>query len=165
MNDGAGTATLTVSGGMHTISAPLVLESNVVLLPAGGSQLTISGGIGGPGQSLSVSDLGTVVLNGANGYTGGTTITSGTLILAGSSAIAAGTSLTVGANGTGVFQPSVLASSALASPIPAPTIVSSDKNVSAASWPRFEVAVGPESGERTDTLHQAFDAVFAEFGG
>jgi autotransporter-associated beta strand protein len=163
MNNGVGTATMTVSAGSHAISAPVVLDGSLALLPAGGSQLTISGGISGPGQSLTVGDPGSVILNGANSYTGGTTITSGTLVLANSSAIAAGTSMTVGANGAGLFQPSA-ASIAVAAAITAPVVESSDKNVSAASWPRFEVRVGPDSGKKTDTQLQAVDAVFANFG-
>ena len=62
--NGASPATLTVSAGSDTISAPVALDSNVIVLPAAGSQLTISGGISGAGQSLSVSDQGTVVLSG-----------------------------------------------------------------------------------------------------
>ncbi len=47
LNNGNSPALLTVSAGTHTIGAPTVLDSNVTLLPAAGSQLTISGGLSG----------------------------------------------------------------------------------------------------------------------
>ncbi|MGA2254435.1 MAG: autotransporter-associated beta strand repeat-containing protein, partial [Thermoguttaceae bacterium] len=106
-DNGSNSATITVVTGNDAISAPVVLASNLIVSPAVGSQLTISGEIGGAGQSLSVDDRGTVVLSGLNSYTGGTTVSAGTLVLANSSAIAANTSLTVGAGGILIFDPSV----------------------------------------------------------
>ena len=115
--NGGNSASITVSSGSHTISAPVALLSNVSVLPAAGSQLTISGGISGAGQSLTVDGGGTVVLSGANSYTGRTMVSAGTLILSNSSAIAAGASLTVGAgagilfgafNRSRVYRPPVL---------------------------------------------------------
>ena len=47
--NGASPATLTIAAGSPTISAPLTLESNVTVIPAAGSQLTIPGGVGGAG--------------------------------------------------------------------------------------------------------------------
>jgi fibronectin-binding autotransporter adhesin len=95
--NGASPATLTVAAGSHTISAPLTLGSNVTVVPAAGSRLTVSGGVSGAGKSLTVNGNGTVVLSGATSFTGGTTVSEGTLILANPSAITANTSLTVGA--------------------------------------------------------------------
>ena len=112
LNNGESDATLTVAGGSDTISAPLVLGSNVTVLPAASSKLIISGGVSGAGKSLTVDGPGTVVLRGANSYTGGTTVSVGTLFLADSSAIAANTSLTVGAGGTVVFDSSAAGSTA-----------------------------------------------------
>ena len=102
--NGSSPATLTVSAGSHTISAPLALGSNVTVVPAAGSQLTLSGGVSGAGESLTVNGQGTVVLGGTNGFSGGTTVSAGTLVLTTSSAIASGTSLTVGAGGTLIFN-------------------------------------------------------------
>ena len=104
LHSASGPATLTVVAGSDTISAPVALDSNVALLPAAGSQLTISGAISGPG-ALSVDDRGTVVLTGTNTYTGGTTVVVGTLIVPNPSSIAANTSLTIGAGGTFIFDP------------------------------------------------------------
>ena len=64
------------NAGTSTITSPLALTSNVTVLAAAGSQLTISGGISGTGQ-LGVNGPGTVVLSGAeqvhrrNGSRGG----------------------------------------------------------------------------------------------
>jgi len=100
-------AVISVVAGKNTISVPVLLTSNLVVSPAAASQLTISGGISGTGQSLSVDGPGMVVVSGANSYSGGTIVSAGTLIATSSSAIAANTSLTVGAAGVFIFDPSV----------------------------------------------------------
>ena len=110
LNDASSNATITVSAGSQTIAAPLALDSSVLVAPASGSRLAISGPISGTGSSLTLGGLGTLVLSGANSYNGGTTVSAGTLILSNSSAIAAYTNLTVGAGGTLIFDPSVTAS-------------------------------------------------------
>ena len=124
---GAGPAMLAAVAGSHTISAPVALQSNLLVSPAAGSQVTISGDISGAGESLTVDDQGTVVLEGANSYSGGTAVSAGTLVVAASSAISAGTSLTVGAGATLIFDPSfgatpsaVMASAALVAAASAP---------------------------------------------
>jgi hypothetical protein len=48
--DRGNNATVTISSGKHAISAPVALDSSVVILPAAGSQLNISGGISGADQ-------------------------------------------------------------------------------------------------------------------
>jgi autotransporter-associated beta strand protein len=90
--------------GTNTITSPLALTGNVTVLAAAGSQLTISGGISGTGP-LTVSGPGTVVLSGADNYTGGTQVTAGALVVDNASAIAAGTNLTVGAGAAAFFGP------------------------------------------------------------
>ena len=97
------------NAGSDTITGPLALGSNVTVLPAAGSQLTISGGITGTG-GLTVNAPGKVILSGADSYTGGTTVSAGTLIVANASAVPDGSSLTVGLGGTFVFDPSQTAS-------------------------------------------------------
>ena len=104
--NGGNSASITVSSGSQTISAPLALGSNLAVLPAAGSRLTVTGGISGAGQSLNVNGGGTVVLSGANSYSGGTIVSAGKLIMSNSSAIAEGTSLTIGAGAAGLFNAS-----------------------------------------------------------
>ena len=72
------------------------LDSDVTVFPAADSQLTISGGISGAGQSLTVCGPGTVILTGTDGYSRGTTVSAGRLIATNSSAMPANTSLTIG---------------------------------------------------------------------
>ena len=103
----------TFEPGSDTITNSLVFDSNVTLLPAAESTLTISGGISGKG-GLTINAAGTVVLSGDNGYTGGTTVSAGTLVLSNSSAIAFNTSLTVGAGGVFIFDPLAMAAPATA---------------------------------------------------
>ena len=75
----SGVALVTVSAGSQTIAAPLTLASSAAFAPASGTQLTISGAIGGPG-GLSLADSGTLILSNTNNtYTGGTTVSAGTL--------------------------------------------------------------------------------------
>jgi autotransporter-associated beta strand protein len=86
LNGGAGLATITDSAGSDTISAPILLDTNAsVSVASAADTLTISGGIGqgSSGMSLTVNGAGTVVLSGANNYSGGTTLSSGTLDVTG----------------------------------------------------------------------------------
>ncbi len=99
LNNGGSGASITVSGGNQAISAPVGLVSSVVVSPASGSSLAISGSISGAGSSLTVDGGGTVTISGANSYTGGTIVTSGTLVAANAGAIPSGASLFVGAGG------------------------------------------------------------------
>ena len=108
---------ITVLGGTHMISAPLILAGSGDIAPASGTQLTISGDISetGGSQSLTLSDAGTLILSGSNSYSGGTVVTAGTLIVNNSAALPDGTSLTVGAGGTFIYDPSVAGAPAAAS--------------------------------------------------
>jgi autotransporter-associated beta strand protein len=147
LDGGASPATVTVMSGSHTISAPVALDSDVALLPAAGSQLTLSGGIAGAGQSLLVDAPGTIVLEGANSYTGGTIVSAGTLIVDDSTALASGTSLTVGADAATLFGPPVgqadvpAAAPAMAKPAPASSAAPAAKSAAmpglAAAPPRI----------------------------
>ena len=81
MSSSTGTAAINVDLGEHFISAPVVLASNTAINAAGGTMLTLSGGISGNG-GLAVSGGGTVKLSSANTYAGGTSLSSG-MIMAG----------------------------------------------------------------------------------
>lgn len=75
-NNGNGAA-LNVTTGTHTISAPVVLaEDTALALDA--TQLTISGALSGPGR-LVKTGTGTLVLSGANTFTGGISFVDGIL--------------------------------------------------------------------------------------
>ncbi|MGD0461560.1 MAG: autotransporter-associated beta strand repeat-containing protein [Tepidisphaeraceae bacterium] len=105
LDDGAGTATVTDVAGAHTISAPVVLNSNTnVSIINHGDTMTISGNISGAG-SLTINDpggggafaLAEVILSGNNSYSGGTIVNSGNLQLGSSTALPTGTALTLSA--------------------------------------------------------------------
>ena len=73
------TATINVSAGLHTISAPVVLNQSVginITTIASGTGLTIGGPISdgpGGGSGIMLSGGGTLTISGANTYSGGTT--------------------------------------------------------------------------------------------
>ena len=71
-------AQVIVTSGMHAISAPVSLASNLIISLSSGSTLAISGNIAGTGQSLTLAYGGSLVLSGTNTYSGGTTISGGT---------------------------------------------------------------------------------------
>ena len=85
----AGSATISDSGGNHTIAVPITLASNLSVTASTGSALAIAGGIsdGGSGLSLSFSGGGELILSGTDAYSGGTNITGGTLDIAAASAL------------------------------------------------------------------------------
>jgi autotransporter-associated beta strand protein len=162
--DGGNSASITVSSGSHTISAPVELDSSLAVLPAAGSRLTISGGITGAG-ALTVDDAGTVVLSGTNGYTGGTLVNVGSLIIANASALPDGTSLAVGAGRSFVFGPGQSATSASAAGLIAsvPGIAAASKRstpIVAAYGPATPATSGSPSETPAAKSNVASDAVF-----
>ena len=126
--NGASPATIGVATGSDTISAPLALESNVTILPAAGSQLTLSGGVSGAG-GLTLDEPGTVLLTGTNTYAGNTKILAGTLMVPNPSAIPVDTNLTINPGGTFIFDPTLQAAPATAV-APATQAISSSASVS-----------------------------------
>ncbi len=96
LNNGLGTATIGVTAGSHSVSAPIILVNPSNFSADTGTTLAISGSISG--SVLSKTGLGTVTLAGTNSYTV-TTITSGVLqIGAGGTAGTLGTgAATIGA--------------------------------------------------------------------
>jgi autotransporter-associated beta strand protein len=97
MDNGASTANITDYSGAHTISAPVVLNSNTtVTVVTYGDSVTISGNVSGTG-GLTVDNPGdgVVLLSGTNTYGGGTTVLAGNLQLGSSTALPTGTALTL----------------------------------------------------------------------
>jgi fibronectin-binding autotransporter adhesin len=90
----------TTSGTLATISD--LASARTITLEAGGGSIdvkaattaTLSGTIGGAG-GLTKTDAGTLILTGADNYTGGTTVTAGTLRLGAGASLAAAGALTV----------------------------------------------------------------------
>lgn len=78
LNSGVSQASIIVTSGSHTISAPVALASNTVASTDSGTGLTVSGQISGTG-SLTKSGTGSLDLDSANTYSGGTTITGGSV--------------------------------------------------------------------------------------
>ena len=112
-NSGSGAA-ITLTGGQHAITAPLVLADNLVVQSGSGSPWTLvlggSNGISETGGSRSLTmngPGGTLILSGVNTYSGGTTVAAGTLVVTSNTALANDSSLTVDAGGTFVFDPSL----------------------------------------------------------
>jgi autotransporter-associated beta strand protein len=96
----AATAAVTDNGGSHAISAPVVLNSNLLATVVNSADhLTISGNISGVG-SLTAAGSGTITLSGVNTYAGSTKITGGTLVLDAAAALPSASSLTIKSGAT-----------------------------------------------------------------
>ena len=98
----AGSGITTTGTGSDTISAPIALAASQTWSVDTGGKLTVSGTVSGSSTTLTKAGAGTLVLSGANTYTGGTTVTTGTLQLAGSSVTTSG-AITSGPVGTGLL--------------------------------------------------------------
>jgi hypothetical protein len=100
LNNNGSTANITDSGGTHSITAPMILDSSVLITVANaGDALNISGNISGPG-GLSTAGGGTVKLSGSDSYLGPTAANSGMLLIAASGALPNNTSLSIGTSTT-----------------------------------------------------------------
>ncbi len=99
---GTGNTTLTLSVADVTANASADLTINNVLQNIGA----------GP-DGLAKTGAGTVVLNGANTYTGGTNVSAGTLIATTTSGLGVNSGLTVGSVGTAAYRPTAAGALAL----------------------------------------------------
>ena len=105
LNNGTSDATVTVTSGTHTISAPVSLASNLAVSVTGGSDsLSVSGGISesGGSRALTKTGAGTLTLSGTNSYSGLTTIDAGTLAISSADNLSgtSGIRFEVGGSGT-----------------------------------------------------------------
>jgi autotransporter-associated beta strand protein len=86
LKSGSGTATINASGGAgHTIGAPLTLANDLQVTVDDTAILAISGPIGqqdATGRALTKTGSGTLILTGANTYSGATTVGGGMLVVA-----------------------------------------------------------------------------------
>ena len=78
MDNGTSNAVITVTSGSHVIAENVTLASNTSVAPASGTTLTVTGALSGA-SALQLTDAGTLVLSGANSYTGATIIGAGLL--------------------------------------------------------------------------------------
>ena len=101
LDNGGFPAALTISGSGHTIDKPvtIALNSDAWITTSGSSDsLAISGDIddGTVSHAIVKDGLGTLILSGSDGYTGGTSVMAGTLIVESSAALLEGSSLIIG---------------------------------------------------------------------
>jgi autotransporter-associated beta strand protein len=95
----ANPAQITVASGSHFIEANVTLTGSLSIAPTAGSTLEIDGNMSESSSGagiLALTDAGTLILGGSNGFTGGTVVTNGTLVLTNNEALAGGSSLTIG---------------------------------------------------------------------
>ena len=78
LDNGIAAGAIGVTAGSHAINAPILLNGPANIVPDAGTTLTLGGQISGA-KALSFSGAGTTIIEGANSYTGATTISAGTL--------------------------------------------------------------------------------------
>jgi autotransporter-associated beta strand protein len=128
-----GTGSLIFDGGALRYTAGNLATSRRATMNAGGgtidvstaaTTLTLTGVLNGPG-SFTKAGLGTLELDGANTYEGGTVVSAGKLVIGNVNALLPGHSLTIGAGGTvvlrsGLSMAGAAGGAAAASPVPEP---------------------------------------------
>ncbi len=142
----------------QAINLPLTLIGSQTIDTALGN-VTIAGNIGqsGGGWGITKTGPGTLLLSGANSYSGETTVNQGTLVATNTSALPAGTSLIVGAGAVFVFDPSQAASaSAVVSPL------SPGEGVRAVSDPAVASPLPPGEGQGVRAISAAIVANVAD---
>ena len=105
--NGGNGITVSTGAGNNTVSSKVALgNSQTWTVTDSGTTLTASNEISGSGSSLTKAGAGTLILSGANTYTGGTTVSAGTLLVnnltgsgTGTGALSIGASATLGGSG------------------------------------------------------------------
>ncbi len=144
------TVTVSVSGGQHTIAAPVALASNLAVSATTGSSLTISGPISetSAGKSVTLTGSGTLILSGSNTYTGGTMVASGTLDFATPDAVPSTGIVTVSAGS----EVALGALSGASSPATEASATDATETGAETSGTSTAVATTSTVGETTETL-------------
>jgi autotransporter-associated beta strand protein len=94
IDNGIGAPLVSAVQGSHSVSVPLTIPNPTNFNAGTGAVLTISGATGGAGSVTKIG-AGTLVLSGANSYSGATLVAAGTLEAANAGALAGSPSLTV----------------------------------------------------------------------
>jgi autotransporter-associated beta strand protein len=153
-------ALISVADGTHSIDAPVILASNLVLTSASSTPFTLSFGtassITDNGDNFSLTMIasnGTLILSGSDNYTGGTNVGAGIVEMTNADALPAGSSLTIGANASSLFgaalQATPMASDVQAVPEPGTlALLGAGLTVGFAAWRRRQ------HGRRTFCLSQ-----------
>jgi len=96
----------TISLNVQLVPGNGAFNTDSIMFDTGANRITVAGSISGSGMALVKTGSGTLILSGADTYSGGTTVDDGTLVATNSTAVPDGTSLTVGAGSTLAFDPS-----------------------------------------------------------
>ncbi len=142
--NGSSSVAVTVAAGTQTISAPIVLDSNVTISAAAGTLLTVSGLITVNGHTITVIGPGKVMFTGP-GSSGlsSTTVASGKLVIQNASMLADGSSLTVGNASLFAAAPAVPASVGIPASAGASSIHSTAQTVSVSAAPHLASSTPP----------------------
>jgi len=151
----------------QAINLPLTLIGGNRTIDTSAGNVTIAGGIDQNGGSFGIIKTGpdTLVLSGANTYSGGTVVNEGTLIVTAANALPDGTSLTIGSGATLVFDPTASIGSTLAvtgassAQVVSATVASSQTKFIAAALPMDDTKALAGTIARTaakaDRLHSS----------
>src|SRR6185295_14048212 len=92
---GVGGLTINSGAGAHTLSAPVILGASQTWTNNSSNNFTVSGVISGTGTNLTIAGSAPFVFQGANTYTGSTTLFTGTLTLSGAGTLTGSTGATL----------------------------------------------------------------------
>ena len=108
--NGSAAAAVTVTAGTQTITAPVVLDSNITISAAAGTLLNVTGPITANGHTITVTGPGKIVFSGpgSDGFSS-TVVAAGKLVIQDPSMLADGSSLTVGDSSFFAAAPAVSA--------------------------------------------------------
>ena len=155
LDSGGGTGTsVTVASGSHTIAIPLTLADagGTAFDLAGGTALDVSGAIGESGGSrgITLAGGGTLTLDSANSFSGGTIVNAGTL-----------TTTTDGALGTGPLSVNSSGGATIVNLGGSETLAGLSGNVSGGGSARVNVAAGKTLAVAQSSGNSTFDGTVA----